>query len=194
MAMVIELEELEKNPGKVLDFTFEEGFEPFDYRGEQVEFVEDVFVDGGAVRVKDGIMVWGEVTTTLKLHCSRCLEPFEFPVKFDFEVEYRRGEERLDSKEKALKDDDFRIAYFTGENIDIEEDIKQFIILSIPMKPLCREECKGLCPVCGKNLNEGDCGCQRDLEDPRWSALKELVKGGVSNGGSEEKNVKGSQG
>ncbi|KUK14592.1 MAG: hypothetical protein XD52_0144, partial [bacterium 42_11] len=181
MAMVIELEELEKNPGKVLDFTFEEGFEPFDYRGEQVEFVEDVFVDGGAVRVKDGIMVWGEVTTTLKLHCSRCLEPFEFPVKFDFEVEYRRGEERLDSKEKALKDDDFRIAYFTGENIDIEEDIKQFIILSIPMKPLCREECKGLCPVCGKNLNEGDCGCQRDLEDPRWSALKELVKGGVSN-------------
>lgn len=192
--MIIELEELEKNPGKVLEFTFEEKFAPFEYKGEKVDFSEEVFVEGGAVKLKEGFMVWGEATTTLKLHCSRCLESFGLPLKVEFEVEYRRGEEHIDSKERSLNEDDFRISYFTGENIDIEEDIKQFIILSIPMKPLCKEDCKGLCPNCGKNLNEGDCGCQREVEDPRWSALKELVKGGVSNGSSEEKNIKGSKG
>lgn len=194
MPMLIEVEELERTPGKVLEFTFEESFDGFEYKGEKVEFSEDVLVEGGAVKVKDGFMVWGEVRTTLKLHCSRCLSPFDMPVQVEFEVEYRRGAEQTGSKEKALKEDDFRISYFEGENIDIEEDIMQFIILSIPMKPLCSEDCKGLCPVCGKNLNEGDCGCLRDMEDPRWSALKELVKGGVSDGGSEEKDVKGSEG
>ncbi|MCS7233086.1 MAG: DUF177 domain-containing protein [Synergistetes bacterium] len=193
MAMVIELEELEREPGKVLEFTFEENFESFDYKGEKVNFSEEVFVEGGVVKVKEGFMVWGEATTTLKLHCSRCLELFSFPVKVEFEVEYRRGEEQFtSSKERSLNEDDFRISYFAGENIDIEGDIRQFIILSIPMKPLCKEDCKGLCPVCGKNLNEGDCGCERDVEDPRWSALKGLMKGGVSDGSSEEKNVKGS--
>ncbi len=194
MAMVIETEELERNPGKVLEFTFEESFGSFEYKGESVEFAEDVLVKGGAVRVKDGFMVWGDIITTLRLHCSRCLSSFDFPLELEFEIEYRRGVEEAHSKERSLKEDDFRISYFSGENIDIEDDVKQFIILSIPMKPLCKEDCKGLCPICGKNLNEGECKCSREAEDPRWNALKELVKGGVGNGGSKEKDVEGSEG
>ncbi|MCD6363911.1 MAG: DUF177 domain-containing protein [Synergistetes bacterium] len=194
MAMIIEVEELERNPGKVIEFFFEESLDAFEYRGENVEFSEDVVVEGGAVKVKDGFMVWGEINTAIRLRCSRCLKVFDLPIKVEFEVEYRRGAEKFSGRERSLKDEDFRVSYFEGDSIDIEEDIKQFIILSIPMKPLCREDCKGLCPVCGKNLNEGECNCSQELYDPRWSALKELMKGGASSGGSEEKNVKGSQG
>ncbi len=193
MSMIIEIEELEKNPGKVIEFLFEESLDAFEYKGENIEFAEDVLVEGGAVKVKGGFMVWGEITTSLKLRCSRCLTIFNFPIKVEFEIEYRKGVEKFSGKERSLKDEDFRVSYFEGETIDIEDDVKQFIILSIPMKPLCRDDCKGLCPICGKNLNEGKCNCSQDLYDPRWNALKELMKGGALSGGSEEKNVKGSQ-
>ena len=71
-------------------------------------------------------------------------------------------------------DDDVDFAPFEGDEIDLGELFREQILLAIPMTPLCREECKGLCPVCGADLNAGECSCERGEIDPRWSALADL--------------------
>jgi uncharacterized protein len=116
----------------------------------------------------------GGVRTTLELTCSRCLEPFRWEVDEPFALTYEPRRTRLTDREREIADADFSAAFYDNQEIDLEQLIRERFEMSMPMKPLCREACLGLCPVCGTNLNRGTCGCERDWADPRFAALKAL--------------------
>lgn len=155
--MKVDVSAILKEPGVSL---------PFDVKGT----VGKLAVDGGAAEVSGPLTVRGVVTSlgngvyveanvrgAVALTCSRCLSPFERPVDLSCE-----GKFTGDVLEKAHGDEDedeVEIFPLEGTSCDLDEMIRSEIVLSLPMKPLCSEECKGICPMCGKNLNEGSCDC-----------------------------------
>jgi len=120
---------------------------------------EDVRVQFKLLKTGEKLAVKGDVTFSLILECSRCLTEFrkEFTEKLD--VFFLPG--FSEAKEKELSEDEVRTLFYGGKGVDLFPVIRDTILLSIPMKPLCREDCKGLCPKCGKNLNDGPCGCKK---------------------------------
>jgi DUF177 domain-containing protein len=123
---------------------------------------------------KDHFRLAGRVQTRLELSCSRCLEPFEWPVDAAFDLRYQPQSANTGEDEREIAEDDLTTAFYEGDAIDLGQLMREQFFLSLPMKPLCRDECRGLCPICGANLNNGQCGCQREWEDPRFAALKKL--------------------
>ncbi|MCX5800388.1 MAG: DUF177 domain-containing protein [Candidatus Eisenbacteria bacterium] len=122
------------------------------------------------------IIVWGTSSLTVTEECSRCLESFdrEFDVQFEAfcdKIGTRKGEERSGEVEGET----FTV-YHDGKILDLRPCLREAIVLSLPIKPLCKENCNGLCPICGKNLNDGACNCPRDKTGARWSILERLNK------------------
>jgi uncharacterized protein len=114
----------------------------------------------------------GTLTSALEVTCSRCLEPFTVPIDVPFDLWYvpqvlNRGE-----GEREIEEDDLATAYFRDDLIDLGQLMREQFVLALPMKPLCLETCKGLCPQCGVNLNQVTCMCTRRWEDPRLSGLR----------------------
>ncbi len=130
----------------------------------------DVHKDGTLFRLS------GRVGTTLELPCSRCLEPFRLEVDDPFELTYQPRAAVAAAEEREISDEDFSAAVYDNDEIDLEQLIRERIEMSLPMKPLCGSDCKGLCPECGTNLNRGTCNCSHRWEDPRLAALKALKK------------------
>src|SRR5262245_43479714 len=116
----------------------------------------------------------GSVQTTLELPCARCLEPFTWPVDAEFDLRYQPHAENTGEGERAIEEDDLTTAFYEHDQIDLGQLMQEQFYLSLPMKPLHAPDCKGLCPVCGTNLNRGTCQCQRSWDDPRFAALKNL--------------------
>ena len=110
----------------------------------------------------------GKVRTMVQLPCARCLHDFTFPVEADFMtviVENTRNDQ-------FSPDEGF--IFLDGETADITPMVEEAIFMAIPICPLCKEECQGLCPVCGQDKNTATCSCQEDTIDPRWEKLKNL--------------------
>jgi uncharacterized protein len=120
--------------------------------------------------------VAGHLAGDLELTCSRCLEPFTLPVKTDFDLRYVPKTENVGADEKQVEEDDLATAFYADDQIDLEQLMMEQFQLALPMKPLCSETCKGLCPQCGSNLNTDPCDCDPTWEDPRLAALKQLKK------------------
>jgi uncharacterized protein len=116
----------------------------------------------------------GRVQTTLELSCSRCLEPFTLPVDAEFDLRYQPHSQNTGEGERAIEEDDLATAFYENDTIDLGQLMREQFYLDLPMKPLCGEECRGLCPVCGTNLTRGACGCRRDWNDPRLAPLQAL--------------------
>jgi DUF177 domain-containing protein len=116
----------------------------------------------------------GTVKTTLELPCSRCLEPFTWPVDAAFDLRYQPHTLNTGEGEREIEEDDLSTAFYENDEIDLGQLMREQFYLSLPMKPLCSEACRGLCPQCGMNLNRGTCDCKPDWHDPRLAALKEL--------------------
>jgi uncharacterized protein len=91
-----------------------------------------------------------------------------------FELTYEPRPARASESEREIADEDFSAAFYDNDEIDLEQLMRERFEMSLPMKPLCSEDCRGLCPVCGTNLNRGSCDCKTDWEDPRLAALKTL--------------------
>jgi uncharacterized protein len=126
--------------------------------------------DGERYRVK------GAVATELELTCSRCLEPFRYPVAADFDVIYLPHTANEGDGEIEIADEDLSTAFYRDDEIDLGQLMREQFYLALPMKPLHDAACKGLCPVCGTNLNRGACQCAVRWEDPRLEPLKRLLK------------------
>ena len=142
-----------------------------DYRlVEPVSLAFDIFKD------KDHFRLVGNVKTTLEMPCSRCLEPFTFPVDADFDLRYQPHALNTGEGEREIEEDDLTTAFYEHEQIDLGHLMREQFYLSLPMKPLCNGACHGLCVVCGTNLNRGACDCKPGWEDPRFAALKALKK------------------
>ncbi len=126
---------------------------------------------------KDRFRLAGRVRTTLVLPCSRCLEGFELDVDGPFDLRYQpKAASAADAGERELGDDDLSSAVYENDEIDLGQLMKEQFYLALPMKPLCRDECRGLCAQCGANLNRGACGCVSAWEDPRFAALRAFKK------------------
>jgi uncharacterized protein len=135
-----------------------------------VSLAFDIFKD------KQKFRLVGRVRTTLELTCSRCLEPFSLLVDAEFDLRYHPHVENTGSAEaeREIEEDDLTTAFYENEEIDLGHLMHEQFYLSLPMKPLCREDCRGLCAVCGTNLNRETCDCKRDWEDPRLDVLRKL--------------------
>jgi len=116
----------------------------------------------------------GRVEGTLGLTCGRCLEPFTLPVDASFDLRYVPRTENTGEGEREVEEDDLTTAFYSDEHIDLGHLIAEQFHLALPMKPLCSENCLGLCPQCGTNLNTGTCNCRQTWEDLRLAGLKEL--------------------
>src|SRR5262245_60348821 len=116
----------------------------------------------------------GRGQTTLELACCRCLEAFTTPVDASFDLRYQPHTENTGEGELEIEEDDLTTAFYEHDEIDLGQLMREQFYLSLPMKPLCTDECRGLCPVCGTNLNRGECTCTHEWEDPRLASLREL--------------------
>lgn len=143
---------------------------------EDFEVVAPVDLAFDIYKDKDQFRLAGRVRTTLELPCSRCLEPFTSLVDASFDLRYQPRSQNVGEGEREVEEDDLSTAFYENEAIDLGQLMREQFYLSLPMKPLCLEECRGLCPQCGTNLNGGTCDCKRGWEDPRLAALKSLKK------------------
>lgn len=125
---------------------------------------------------KDKFHLVGRVKTTLEMLCSRCLEPFTFAVDAPFDLRYQPHALNKGEGEREIEADDLDTAYYENDEIDLGQLMQEQFYLALPMKPLCKDDCKGLCPSCGTNLNRATCDCSTKWEDPRLAALKTLKK------------------
>ena len=169
--MRIELENLEGGKGDFAHVYQPDDLNPID---ERVLLSAPASVIGKVRLAGNEVFVNGHVDARARVECDRCLQPVELPVTADFELEYIPGSEYETSAAAELTEAELSVAVFDGEAIDVDEIVKEQILLSVPTRMLCRDDCKGICPECGADLNAGDCNCVRDEIDPRWAALKNL--------------------
>ena len=177
--MLIEIEELELHP-----VDFREAFGPgaIDL-GAEVQQRTPLHSEGradlveehhGKRKVVQDIRLKGKLDTSLEVACARCLEPVVFKVDRSFDLLYRPLGTDAGHEELSITDAEAEIGYYQGEGVLLEDALREQVLLAVPLKLLCREDCKGLCPHCGTNLNESHCSCAAQMEDPRWAALKEI--------------------
>jgi len=119
----------------------------------------------------------GDTHTSVELECGRCLEPFLRAVDSTFDLRYQPHARNAGEGEREVEEDDLTTAFYENDAIDLGQLMREQVYLSLPMKPLCRDDCRGLCPVCGTNLNLSVCHCAREWDDPRFAALKALEGG-----------------
>jgi uncharacterized protein len=106
--------------------------------------------------------------------CARCVEPVEHSLKSDFDLLFRPMGVDAGSADHAISTSETEIGYYEGDGLELEDVLREQVLLSLPAKTLCGPDCKGLCPRCGQNLNMGTCTCQEAAADPRWGALSDL--------------------
>ena len=126
-------------------------------------------------RTNQGILVKGVLHTEVELTCSRCLSLFSCPVTLNIEEEYTPTVDIISGAPLPSPEEPGSFTIDENHVIDLTEAIRQYALLAIPMKPLCREDCAGLCQSCGHNLNQGPCDCPPQEVDPRWSELSKLL-------------------
>ncbi len=136
--------------------------------------VAPVAVDLEIHKDKERFRLVGTVRTELELPCSRCLEPFRLPVDASFDQRFLPSSAMATQEEREVQEDDFEISYYRDDQIDLNQLLREQFYLVLPMKPLCQDGCRGLCPQCGTNLNTGTCTCDATWQDPRLAALKDL--------------------
>jgi uncharacterized protein len=177
--MFIEVEELERHP---IDFREElpPGALDFGPDAKQTTALKTagraqlVQEHHGKHQIINDIRLEGEFSTSLELVCARCLEPVIEKVGRRFDLLYRPQGADAGKEEMSVTAAEAEVSYYQGEGLLLEEVIREQVLLAVPLKAICREDCKGMCPYCGKNLNLEQCSCSGAVEDPRWSSLKDL--------------------
>ena len=169
--MRIELENLEGGKGGFAHVYQPDDLNPVD---ERIRLIEPVAVKGNVRLAGPEVFVNGHIDTRAQVECDRCLQPVELPVQADFALEYIPGSAYESSEVAELTDAEMSVSVFDGDAIDVDEIVKEQILLAVPTRMLCREDCKGICPECGIDRNTGECTCDTDNIDPRWAALKNL--------------------
>ena len=169
--MFIALEQLEEEPVR-----FEETFAPdqMEYATEGLRQVAPLKVAGIASLLGAEIHVRGSLATQLELECARCIEPVAQTVKRDFDLYYRSLDESPEQDEIAVPRGEEELGFYSGDGLLLEDVAKEQVILSLPMRSVCRPDCKGLCPHCGINRNRETCTCSAPAVDPRWEGLKKF--------------------
>ena len=149
----------------------------FDPEADAYRVVEPVKLTFDILRDHLRFRLVGRVVAGLELTCGRCLEAFRLPVDAAFDLIYSPEQENVGEGEVEVAEDDLTTAFYHDQTIDLGGLMREQFLLALPMKPLCSEACRGLCPVCGTNWNAGSCACSRQWTDPRLERLKGLAAG-----------------
>ncbi len=171
--MVVNKNQISEENGLAVHHRYSEG-EP-ELRSEDSRIVGRPALDLQATRDGDKVMLVGSVKATIEYDCDRCLTAFSAPLDQSFDLLYVPAVRPASAQEeKELDSDDLSTAFYQDDVIDLDDMVREQIELALPMTRLCDEQCRGLCPECGANLNEQRCDCSIEQVDPRWAALKEL--------------------
>lgn len=162
--MKLNISDLLKHRKNVLPFEMSLESDIVERDDFKLKLREPLLVKGEAEYDGEVIKVRGRIHALIEAQCSRCLTSLIKSLDIDFDEKFSKS-----------PDDDVYPIY--EDFINLEEMVVDNLILSVPLKFLCSEECKGLCPKCGKNLNFESCNCEKDDIDPRFAALKDLFKG-----------------
>lgn len=151
----------------------EESPQVLELEAESAVFEEPVKVELTIAKSQDQLICRGDVKTGVKLECSRCLGQYHHDLSshLDFVVDLGGNPDGTKSEEEGYFVADASSAFF-----EINDLVREAVILSVPFKPLCSENCKGLCPICGTDLNRSTCNCVKETVDPRWDQLRGLLK------------------
>lgn len=172
--MFLSVKEMEKRK-----IRFDESFQPgkIDFTGEDLEqgsplravgVAELLEHTGGEVRIQ------GRYTVEMTAQCDRCLGRASFPLEENFDLFYRPMQEIAHEEEVAIDEGESEIGFYEGAGMVLEDILRERVLLALPMQRVCSEACRGICPVCGKNRNDGACECKPDTTDDRWGALRKL--------------------
>ena len=142
-----------------------------DFHSTEFRQLEPLEVRATAELVEGQIRISGNLHTRLELVCSRCLEPVAEEVSRDFDLFYRPARSVAQEEQLHLKTDDTEIGFFQGDGLFLADVLAEQVNLAIPMKVICRSDCRGLCPQCGMNLNTEECRCEVHSTDPRLAPL-----------------------
>lgn len=148
---------------KAIDFSLD--FEPIKFEGEVIRAIKPVKVEGQLVSRNEILELEATIETELELNCSRCLDTFIYPIDIDIEERFTKSKELQEDEELIFVEDD---------TLDIIQIVENCIISTLPIKRLCKEDCKGLCSQCGTNKNIKECQCDDFDVDIRLAKLREL--------------------
>lgn len=166
--MIIDLERLRLGIRNSLEFHFDNPGRKEYLKEIGGKYRENLQVDIQVEKPGRFYLARGRVTTILELQCSRCLEEFNYPIdiEFYFNLVDSRYQEGFPPDEEAI--------FFDRDEVEIQPFIEQLVYSEIPFAPVCKIDCKGLCPECGTNQNLSQCHCRHENIDPRWDKLKNI--------------------
>lgn len=174
MTMIIKVDKLKNVDGSAKPVCFSlprEELEP----DSSLKLAERELVFKGTAENRDRVItVDGEIRCALQGSCDRCGEKVAIPIAVAFHESFTNLSEK--SRDEDVEEEGTHL--FSGDEIDLLPYVEQAIFLSLPMKTLCREDCRGLCPICGTNLNENTCSCDKSPIDPRLAVLADLLNKG----------------
>jgi uncharacterized protein len=120
------------------------------------------------------IRLRGRFSGNFQVPCARCVEPVAIPLAAEFDLIFRPAEADADSPERSITAPETEIGYYQKDSLSLEDVLREQVLLSLPVRTLCKPDCKGLCPRCGENRNSQPCSCDVGPSDPRWEALAGL--------------------
>lgn len=174
MSLIFDIECIPEEEGLIVD-TRESG-SSFNIDSEDAVLEQSALIQGELTRIGMEILWKGTLETEATLKCSRCLESFHSDLKSNLSTSFVPTP--VDSEpegERELNPGDIDVEYYSGNEINLAQGVYDQILLSLPMARLCKEDCKGICPQCGINLNNESCSCELDGDvDPRLTVLKSL--------------------
>ena len=144
-----------------------------DYHGAEFRQVAPLRINVVAELQGDAIRVRGHLTTRLEISCDRCLAPTAVPVNYDFDLVYEPLETVANEGEFEVSADELEVGFYTGDGIELKDVATEQVILAVPIKVICREDCQGFCPVCKVNRNLTQCNCAPLQEDSPFASFKQ---------------------
>jgi len=150
------------------------GVDDLGFQHEDAVLETPVTTDFILTHKEKDLRIEGTLRTALKYQCSRCLKTFSHDLDAAFTLFYLPQTEWKKDEEVELKYEDMVIGYYDGVQLDVDLMVLEQIELALPMRFICREGCRGLCPSCGADLNEGSCSCKADTTDSRLAVLKDF--------------------
>lgn len=133
------------------------------------------------MRIGEGILMRATIDTSYRCACSRCLDSFDYPVQMNIEEEFFPKADVNTGTPLLVPAEEGAFLIDEIHELDTDEAVRQHIVMSMPMRPICRVDCPGLCPTCGQNLKEGPCTCDQEDQDPRWTRLTEWASHNNNN-------------
>lgn len=166
--------EVDKIPKEGLSVSRDFEFSSIDLIEENTVFLSPARADVLIRKIGDEVLVKGRLTARLSFVCSRCLSPYEYPVSAVFDLVFLP--EDLETMKEDLDEEDIDRMFYRHRRLDLREIILEQLNLTIPLKPLCSEDCEGICAVCGQLRQEGRCSCLVQEHEPSLQKLKNFVR------------------